>query len=83
MHVIKGVGRLVESFMMTYEKMQTMSEHLTSMGIENTLEPGCEGLWGGFKVENDKVWEDYKNGKYPEFSIGGSGRRVTEGEEGS
>lgn len=75
-HVRKGVGRLVESFMMTYEKLEAISKCLGAMGIENTLEAGCEGWFGGFKVDDDAVWEATEEGHYPEFSIGGSGKRI-------
>jgi hypothetical protein len=74
-HVRKNVGRLVESIMLTYEKQQAITECLKTLGIDATFDLGCEGWFGGFKVDDDTVWSAVKEGDYPAFSIGGSGTR--------
>jgi hypothetical protein len=51
---------LVESMMFTAEKQKALGVDL-----------GQEGWWVGFYVGDDAVWQDYKEGKLPEFSIGG------------
>lgn len=79
-HLEKDVGRLVESFMITEEKLETMSKCLSAQGIENILTVECEGWFGGFKIDNDEIWEDIEKGKFPAFSIGGRGERVPVGE---
>jgi len=62
----KRVGRLVESFMVTPEKLE-------KMGLaKDALPPGA---WMGFRIENDEAWEKVKNGEYSMFSIGGVGER--------
>jgi hypothetical protein len=75
-HVRKGVGRLVESVMLTYEKQRTMEECLKSIGIDAKISLGCEGWFGGFKVDDADVWKAVKAGDYPAFSIGGGGTRT-------
>lgn len=75
-HVRKNVGRLVESVMLTYEKQDTISKCLQAMGIKAELSLGCEGWFGGFRVDDDDVWASVKAGDYPAFSIGGSGSRL-------
>lgn len=74
-HTIVGVGHLVESVMLTYEKQQAIQDCLTSMGITATVSLGCEGWFGGFKIHDETLWEAIKQGNYPAFSIGGSGIR--------
>jgi len=34
-----------------------------------------EGWFIGMQVTNDDVWDDYKAGKFPDFSVHGSGKR--------
>jgi hypothetical protein len=75
-HIRKNVGRLVESIMLTYEKQQAIEKCLAAQGIEAIFDLGCEGWFGGFKVDDDEVWAAVKKGDYPAFSIGGSGQRV-------
>ena len=75
-HTRMGVGRLVESFMVTKQKLESMSKCLSDQGIDNLFEADCEGWFGGFKIEDDKTWEEVKAGKLPAFSIGGNGVRV-------
>ena len=59
-----GIGVLVESFMLTEEKMEKMG--LSGERI---------GWWVGFKVLDDQVWEKVKDGTYGQFSIRGVGDR--------
>jgi len=74
-HVRKGVGRLVESMMFTYEKQAAILKCLGEQGISARIDLGCEGWFGGFRVDDDDVWDAVKKGDYPAFSIGGSGAR--------
>lgn len=58
---------LVESFVITPEKLQ-------QMGLEENALP--HGWWVGFKVNDDKQWQDVVEKRRTGFSIHGSGRRV-------
>lgn len=62
----EGVGKLVESVILTPEKMD-------KMGVKS----GRAGWWVGFKVMDDAVWKKVKDGTYTMFSIRGSGTRET------
>lgn len=75
-HTREGVGRLVESAVLTYEKQQAIQKCLADQGITATIDLGCEGWFGGFKVDDDSVWKAIEKGEYPAFSIGGSGKRI-------
>lgn len=76
-HVRKGVGSLVESFMITKEKQEAIVKTLKDSGVKNpVMDLGVEGWWGGFYIEDDKVWKKIKKGEYPMFSIGGNGKRT-------
>lgn len=75
-HIRKGVGRLVESVVLTYEKQAAIQKCLRAQGIEAGIDLGCEGWFGGFKVDDDEVWKAIEKGDYPAFSIGGSGKRI-------
>jgi len=77
-HIKKGVGDLVESFMVTKEKQDAIVKTLQESGVENaSMDLGVEGWWGGFYITDDAVWEGIKKGDYPMFSIGGDGTRTT------
>ena len=65
MHKTLGTGRLVESMVFTTEKQ-------AALGIDL----GKVGWWVGFKGDNAGTWAAHKRGALPEFSIGGSARRV-------
>lgn len=67
MHSGGSVGRLVESFMVTPEK-------LVAMGLASDALP--VGLWVGFKIDDADVWAKVKSGEYPAFSIQGLAKRV-------
>jgi hypothetical protein len=58
---------LIESFVVTPEKLE-------KMGLPGNALP--LGWWVGFKVNDDKQWEDVKVGKRAGFSIHGKGSRV-------
>ena len=62
MHAGGSVGRLVESFMVTPEKLQ-------AMGLAKDALP--VGLWVGFKIDDADVWGKVKSGEFPAFSIQG------------
>ena len=62
MHAGGSVGRLVESFMVTPEKLK-------AMGLAGDALP--VGLWVGFKIDDADVWGKVKDGTYPAFSIQG------------
>jgi len=66
MHVRKDAATLVESVVITPEKLE-------KMGLPKDALP--TGWWVGFRVDDDKVWQDVKKGKLKAFSIGGKGRR--------
>lgn len=66
MHVRKGVGTMVESFVSTPEKWE-------KMGIPEGVLP--VGWWVGFRVTDDGVWENVKKGRYKMFSVHGRGKR--------
>jgi hypothetical protein len=55
-------GQLVESFMVTPEKLEMM-------GLSRNVLP--TGWWVGFYVEDADVWEKVKKGEYSMFSIEG------------
>lgn len=59
----EGVGTLVESLMLTPEKME-------KMGVQSDT----VGWWVGFKLA-DEIWAKVKDGTYASFSIRGVGRR--------
>lgn len=61
-HVGKTKGRLVESFLVTPEKLE-------AMGLAKDALP--LGWWVGFKIDDDAAWEGVKKGDYRMFSIQG------------
>jgi hypothetical protein len=66
MHSGGSVGRLVESFMVTPDK-------LVAMGLAPDALP--VGMWVGFKIDDADVWAKVKSGEYPMFSIQGKAVR--------
>jgi hypothetical protein len=66
MHKGTSVGRMVESFFVTSDK-------LTKMGLSPDALP--TGWWVGFHVESDEVWKSVKDGTYSMFSIQGTAIR--------
>lgn len=59
----EGIGRLVESFVLTAEKAD-------ALGISKR-----SGWWVGFKIDDDETWAKVKKGDFRMFSIGGKARR--------
>jgi len=66
-HERRGVARLVESFVVTEQKLE-------AMGL-STAGGSPQGFWVGFKVDNEDVWKDVKEGRLSMFSIGGTAKR--------
>jgi hypothetical protein len=68
MHINQNVARVVESFVVTPDKLE-------ALGLVSKSENIPAGWWIGFKVDNDDVWEKVKNGSYTGFSVHGKGQR--------
>jgi len=68
MHLKKGVATMVESFAITKEKK-------AAMGIPQESLPDA-AWWIGLKVHDSALWHDIKSGKYPMFSVEGTGYRT-------
>lgn len=66
MHERTGVARLVESLVVTPEK-------LASLGLAKDALP--QGWWLGMKVDDPGVWKRVRSGELRMFSIGGKARR--------
>lgn len=66
-HEGEAKGYLIESVMITKEKMQ-------AMGIPEGTVP--EGWWVGFFVPDDEVCKKIKSGEYKMFSIQGKAKRL-------
>ena len=62
MHKGEAIGRLVESFMVTPDKLEKMGILTESMPV---------GWWVGFYIEDEEAWKSVKEGKYSMFSIQG------------
>jgi len=62
MHEGDVIGQLIESFMVTPEKLE-------AMGLSGTALP--LGWWVGFWIQSDVVWAKVKSGEYAMFSIQG------------
>jgi len=67
MHGDDRIGRPVESFVVTPEKLQKMGLAPDALPL---------GWWLGIYVENDKAWGDVKTKKVRAFSIEGKAERV-------
>ena len=72
MHVRKGCGKLIESTVFTAEKM----EKCGLFAFDVVTGEQVYGWWCGFYTDDAGVWKRIKDGELPEFSIGGSGKRV-------
>lgn len=66
MHIRKGVSTMVESVVLTKEKQE-------ALGIPEGIVP--TGWWIGFRVNDDRVWDQVKKGEYVGFSVHGTGKR--------
>jgi len=67
MHRGGAVGDLVESFVVTPEKLQ-------AMGLKRDGGPAV-GMWVGYKLDNDE-WAAFKRGERPMFSIEGEAQHA-------
>ncbi len=66
MHIRKGVSTMVESVVLTKEKQE-------ALGIPEGVVP--TGWWIGFRVNDERVWDQVKKGEYVGFSVHGTGKR--------
>lgn len=66
MHIRKGVSTMVESVVFSKEKQEAMGIPAGSMPV---------GWWIGFRVNDERVWEEVKKGQYSGFSVHGTGQR--------
>lgn len=66
MHKQGGQAILVESFVVTPEKLAVMKLAADALPL---------GVWCGFKVLGNETWERVKNGDLRMFSIHGTARR--------
>ncbi|CAB4195120.1 Phage-like element PBSX protein, XkdF [uncultured Caudovirales phage] len=71
-HARDGDSPVVKSTMV--ESMVFTPEKAEAMGIPQGIVP--TGWWVGFKVEDDRLWSQVKDGRYQSFSIHGSGVRT-------
>lgn len=67
LHVGPAIGKMVECMVFTKEKQRALGINL-----------GKVGAWVGFEV-SPEVFAKVKDGRYPMFSIGGTGRRIENG----
>lgn len=66
MHIRKGVSTMVESVVLSDEKQR-------AIGIPSGIVP--TGWWVGFRVNDERVWNEVKKGGYIGFSVHGTGKR--------
>src|SRR5260221_10410408 len=73
MHEEIGTSQLVESFVVTPEKLALI---LKAVGVEADLSK-FKGVatWVGYKVSDEATWAAVKSGELAAFSIGGTGGR--------
>ena len=72
----KDVGTCCESMVFTVEKQEALQKGLRAMGIDATIDLGCECWVAGGHIEDVEHWAKVKNGDRGMFSLGGSGKRV-------
>ena len=65
MHVVEGMGPIIESIIFTKEKNEQL-----------TRADQTQGWWVGVHVTNESAWEKVKAGEWPEFSIAGEAERA-------
>lgn len=68
MHINQNVARVVESFVVTPDKLEALN-------LVSKTDAIPAGWWIGFKVDDDDVWEKVKDGSYTGFSVHGKGKR--------
>ena len=73
MHDQKPASTLVESFVVTPEKLDMLLKALGHSGAP----PDFKGVaaWVGYKVHRDDVWKRVKSGELAAFSIEGTAER--------
>jgi hypothetical protein len=69
MHVGNPTGRCIESVVYTPEKSEQ------GLVAKNDKGEQVFGWWVGFQVDDPELWKACKEGRRPEFSIGGSARK--------
>lgn len=65
LHETFGIGKVVESIVLTLEVQKALG-----------IDLGKVGWFIGMKVDDDNVWKRVKSGELKAFSIGGKGQRV-------
>lgn len=73
MHDGEPVGTLVESFVVTPEKLDLLLKALGGNGAPADFHGVA--AWVGYKVHDAKVWKRVKDGELRAFSIEGSAER--------
>lgn len=72
LHIESGVGRLVESMVITPDKFEAINK-----ALDLDLPADVPTMWWvGFKVDDPTVWQLVKDRKLTMFSITGEGRRL-------
>jgi hypothetical protein len=66
MHKGESVGKMVESFMVTPEKLEKMGLAPDSLPL---------GWWVGFKIDSPEIFAKVKSGQYSMFSVQGQAKR--------
>lgn len=72
---IEGIGKLIESFVLTPEKAIWMEKALRDVGADATIRPDSVAWVGAFHVEDEATWDAVKKGELQDFSIGGAATR--------
>jgi hypothetical protein len=73
---VRGIGRLVESVVLTREKQQAMVACLHAQDIDAVMDLKCCCWWGGFYIDNPDTWDKVTSGELRAFSVGGRGKRA-------
>lgn len=77
--VTKNIGRLIESFMVTDEKMAMIKTALEAVGVKDvSVALNAEFWFGAFQIDDDSTWDLIKSGDFASFSIGGHADRESE-----
>lgn len=74
MHVRKGVSRMIESMVISPDKLDAMGIVSKDANVSVPI-----GWWVGFEVTDEGVWDGVKKGRYTGFSIHGMGKRKSIG----
>mgnify|MGYP002623290051 FL=1 len=68
MHINQNVARVVESFVVTPDKLE-------ALGLVSKTDSVPAGWWIGFKVDDESFLEKVKDGSYSGLSVHGKGQR--------